>query len=61
VVEVDGGVHAAQVVADEQRSLQMSNYGYRVLRVRNQEVEADLEGVLRRILETCLIDITSRA
>jgi very-short-patch-repair endonuclease len=53
VVEVDGGVHAGQVDADGQRSQRMAEYGYRVLRVNNQEVETDLESVICRILAAC--------
>jgi very-short-patch-repair endonuclease len=53
VSEVDGGVHNAQAEADEQRSQRLTNYGYRVLRVRKEEAESDLPGVLARILATC--------
>jgi very-short-patch-repair endonuclease len=53
VVEVDGSVHVGQAEADEQRNQQMAEYGYRVLRVSNQEVETDLESVICRILEAC--------
>jgi very-short-patch-repair endonuclease len=50
VVEVDGKVHNGQAEADEQRSRRMADYGYRVLRVSNQEIESDLESVMNRIL-----------
>jgi very-short-patch-repair endonuclease len=50
VVEVDGKVHIGQAEADEQRSQRMADYGYRVLRVSNQEIESDLESVMNRIL-----------
>jgi very-short-patch-repair endonuclease len=53
VVEVDGSVHARQAEEDEQRSQRMAEYGYRVLRVSNQEVETDLESVISRILAAC--------
>ena len=53
VVEVDGGVHIGQAQADQQRSQRLVDYGYRVLRVGNHEVEADLAGVLQRILAAC--------
>jgi very-short-patch-repair endonuclease len=53
VVEVDGGVHAApdQAARDEERTLWLNAQGIRVLRVKNEEVENDLDGVLRRIVE----------
>jgi len=53
VIEVDGGVHVAQAKADEQRSQGLADYGYRVLRVRNEEILSDLESVLCRILAAC--------
>jgi very-short-patch-repair endonuclease len=53
VIEGDGGVHRTQVKADEQRSRRMAEYGYRMLRVRNEEVLTDPEGVLRSILAAC--------
>jgi very-short-patch-repair endonuclease len=31
----------------------MADYGYRVLRVSDQEIESDLESVMNRILEAC--------
>jgi very-short-patch-repair endonuclease len=53
VVEVDGGVHATpdQVARDEERTLWLNAQGICVLRVKNEEVENDLDGVLRRIVE----------
>jgi very-short-patch-repair endonuclease len=35
------------------RNQRMVGYGYRVLRVSNQEIETDLESLMRRILEAC--------
>ncbi|MBI2940661.1 MAG: DUF559 domain-containing protein [Chloroflexi bacterium] len=49
VVEVDGGVHAGHVEYDAERDRQLERLGRRVLHVSNQEVEADLPGVLARI------------
>jgi very-short-patch-repair endonuclease len=53
VIEVDGNVHLGQAEADEQRSRRLAEYGYRVLRVSNQEIESDLESVICHILEAC--------
>jgi len=41
------------VAQDAKRTAQLMAYGYRVLRVQNEEVETDLEGVLKRIAATC--------
>ena len=53
VVEVDGPIHLRQREADAMRDEYLARYGYRVLRVRNDEVENDLEAVLERILQAC--------
>jgi hypothetical protein len=53
VIEVDGNIHTTQREKDEQRTQRLVDYGYRVLRVSNREVEIDPECVLRRILEAC--------
>jgi very-short-patch-repair endonuclease len=52
-VEVDGTTHqeAEQRQNDVLRSQELKECGIRVLRVTNREVEEDMEGVLRRILE----------
>jgi very-short-patch-repair endonuclease len=50
VVEVDGGVHAGQVEYDEERDRVLAARGSRVLRVRNEDVEGDIGGVLERIV-----------
>jgi very-short-patch-repair endonuclease len=53
VVEVDGTVHDddEQAQYDRLRSEQLQNYGYTVLRFRNEEVKADLQVVLHRIAQ----------
>jgi very-short-patch-repair endonuclease len=48
-VEVDGGIHDEQTERDEERSAVLAAGGYRVLRVRNEEVLAALPSVLARI------------
>ncbi len=52
-VELDGGIHATagQVARDGERTVWLNARGIRVLRVTNDEVENDLDGVLRRIME----------
>lgn len=51
VVEMDGGVHDEQADYDEARTKQLEDYGYRVIRFRDEEVLGDLPSVLEQILE----------
>jgi len=50
VVEVDGGQHAGSE-ADARRDAFLASKGWRVLRFWNNEVLADTEGVLARIVD----------
>jgi very-short-patch-repair endonuclease len=49
VVEVDGAVRAAQPEYDAERDRSLAARGLRILRVSNDEVREDIEGVLARI------------
>lgn len=49
VVELDGGHHAAQICADEQRTTFLMQRGYRVLRFWNHDVLGNREAVLQAI------------
>jgi very-short-patch-repair endonuclease len=51
VVEIDGPVHDTQRDRDDERQQLLETRGYRVLRIRSDDVENDLSGVLTRILE----------
>ena len=53
VVETDGPVHDQQRGYDEERDELLARRGLLVLRVRNEEIERDLAGVLARIREAC--------
>jgi very-short-patch-repair endonuclease len=53
VVEVDGPVHEEQAEYDAERSRILGARGLRVLRIRNEDVMRDIEGVLVRIREAC--------
>ena len=53
-VEVDGGVHEHQPDQDAFRDEHVAAYGYHVVRIRNEEVYADLPAVLEQILTTAL-------
>jgi len=48
-IELDGGQHALREAADESRSAELAQRGYRVIRFWNSEVLENLEGVLEAI------------
>ena len=50
VIEVDGGIHLGQVEHDRAREDALNALGYRVLRVRNKEIEDDLAKALEKII-----------
>jgi very-short-patch-repair endonuclease len=51
VIELDGGQHATCPEADATRTTFLQREGYRVLRFWNNDVLANVEGVLLRIVE----------
>jgi very-short-patch-repair endonuclease len=55
VVELDGGVHDDRAEIDEARTQMLNNYGYRVLRFRNEEVLRNLDLVLEQILQAASV------
>lgn len=50
VVEVDGGYHVDRQPRDAARDRKLIELGWRVLRFREDEVFADLDGVVARII-----------
>lgn len=54
IVEVDGDIHDLHVDEDLARTRQFEDYGYRVIRFRNEEIENDMQAVLGKILEACV-------
>jgi len=52
VVEVDGPVHLKQGEYDRAREDDLRAQGYQVIRFTNEEINTNLDMVLRRILET---------
>jgi very-short-patch-repair endonuclease len=50
IVELDGGVHKLKLERDKARDAALRESGYRVARFSNQEVLADLPGVLAKLL-----------
>jgi very-short-patch-repair endonuclease len=53
IVEVDGDIHDLQIEQDKLRTEEMESFGYRVIRFRNEQIEKDIECVLKSILEAC--------
>ena len=51
IVEVDGGIHETQEEQDAERDAHLISRGFRILRITNDEVNKDLQGVLHKILE----------
>jgi very-short-patch-repair endonuclease len=51
VIELDGSQHADQSNQDEHRTEFIRDAGYRVLRIWNQEVIAEIDEVLQRIAD----------
>jgi very-short-patch-repair endonuclease len=52
VVEIDGGTHStdAEPQSDVHRNAERARLGYRVVRVRNDEVYDNIDGVLETLL-----------
>lgn len=51
VVELDGGVHDAQVEQDAARTAYLGTCGYRVIWFRNEDILTDLPAVLEQITD----------
>ncbi len=54
VIEIDGGQHAEQTKRDAKRTKFLESEGYRVLRFWNNEVLANIDGVLEVIQSVIL-------
>jgi very-short-patch-repair endonuclease len=52
IIELDGGIHEEQKVADAARQREIESLGYRFLRFRNEQILTDLESSLITILST---------
>jgi very-short-patch-repair endonuclease len=50
VIELDGRIHDSQAESDAKRQQAIESLGYRVLRFKNDQIESDLESVLKHIL-----------
>ena len=56
VIELDGEVHQEHEHYDNARTEKLVEFGYRVIRFRNQDVFDDLDSVLERILQAARED-----
>ncbi len=59
VIEIDGGQHATMVEQDRQRARALNAHSYRVFRFWNNDVMANLEGVIATIAAEIDISPTS--
>ena len=50
IVEVDGGQHMLAAAYDQERTRNLEAFGYQVLRVWNNEVNLNIQGVMEKIL-----------
>ena len=53
VIELDGASHATQLEDDRRRDLWLQEQGFRVMRVLDTEVLANMQGVLEAIDRAC--------
>jgi very-short-patch-repair endonuclease len=51
IIELDGSIHDQQQEYDHEREELLLQQGYTIIRIANAEIEADLAGVLQRILD----------
>lgn len=49
VIEIDGEIHSEQVEYDDGREAEMEKYGIKIVRFTNDEVNNDIENVLKKI------------
>jgi very-short-patch-repair endonuclease len=49
VIEVDGPIHLRQKDYDQERDEQLKSRGLRIIHIRNDEIDQNLEGVLEEI------------
>jgi very-short-patch-repair endonuclease len=51
VIEVDGEIHDLQVESDQERDAILAARGLKILRIKNQEIRQNLQGVLQQIID----------
>ncbi len=57
IIEIDGGYHSEyeQIQKDDQRTDKLESMGFNVIRYTNEQLFADIEGVLHKIREQLII------
>ena len=53
IIEVDGEIHQHQIEEDKKREDALKEYGFKIIRFTNQEVEKSLYQVLVKIRKFC--------
>ncbi len=53
IIEIDGDTHFGQDAHDAERTRQINKLGYAVIRVFNEDVRKNIEGVLEYVLAEC--------
>jgi len=56
IIEVDGEIHQHQIEEDRQRENALKEYGFKVIRFKNHEVERNLQQVLAKIRQFCEVN-----
>jgi very-short-patch-repair endonuclease len=54
IIEVDGKIHEAIQEYDRERTIVLQSKGFNIIRITNDEIENELDEVLKRILVKCL-------
>jgi very-short-patch-repair endonuclease len=53
IIEVDGGIHNQSVHEDLERTIVLQDRGYRVIRIKNHDIEQNIDLVLNTIAKAC--------
>ncbi len=56
IIEVDGEIHQHQIEEDRQRENALKEYGFKIIRFQNHEVERNLPQVLAKIRKFCEVN-----
>ena len=54
IIEIDGEIHQKQTEQDAEREKILLAYGLRILRIKNEQINHNLDQILKLILEHCL-------
>jgi very-short-patch-repair endonuclease len=49
VIEIDGNIHEFQKIEDAERTKILKSLGLKVLRIKNEDIEFDINGVLDKL------------